>query len=60
MVSSYKGLYVQRLNDGTIDSVQVVDPGGNSIPLDPQTYVNRQVEPPIEELPDLESYQKSK
>lgn len=60
MASSYKGLYVQRLSDGTIHSVQVVDPGGNSIPLDPQTYIDRDVRPPIDELPDLEGYQKSK
>ncbi len=59
MASSYKGLYVQRLSDGTIHSVQVVDPGGNSIPLDPQTYIDREVEPTIEKLPDLENYRKS-
>jgi len=59
MASSYKGLYVQRSSDGAILSVQVVDTGGNSLPLDPQSYIDREVEPPIEELPDLESYQKS-
>lgn len=60
MASSYKGLYVQRLSGGIIHSVQVVDPGGNSIPLDPQTYIDREVQPPIDELPDLDDYQKSK
>jgi len=60
MASSYKGLYVQRLSDGNIHGVQVVDSGGNSISLDPQTYIDRQVKPPIEELPDLENYQKLK
>lgn len=60
MASSYKGLYVQRLSDGVIHSVQVVDPGGNSISLETQEYINRNVKPPIDELPDLEDYQKSK
>ncbi|RUO44513.1 hypothetical protein [Idiomarina aquatica] len=60
MASSYKGLYVQRFSDGIIHSVQVVDSGGNSIPLEPQTYIDRDVQPPIDELPDLEDYQKSK
>lgn len=58
MASSYKGLYVQRASDGVIHSVQVVDSGGNSIPLDPQIYIDREVEPPINELPDLEQYQR--
>ena len=56
MSSSYKGLYVQRFEDGTIYGVQVVDPGGNSISLDPNTYIERGVNPPIEQLPDQENY----
>ena len=56
MSSSYKGLYVQRSEDGTIHSVQVVDTGGISIPLDPNTYTERGVKPPIEQLPDQENY----
>lgn len=53
-MSSYTGLYVQRLSNGKIDSVQVVDPFGNSRPLDPETYIERQIEPPIEQLPDID------
>ncbi len=60
MASSYRGLYVQRLSDGTIHSVQVVDAGGNSIPLDPDTYIQRGVEPPIDHLPDIYEYNKNK
>ncbi|SES30053.1 hypothetical protein SAMN04487958_1132 [Vreelandella subterranea] len=52
MESSYKGLYVQRDERGEIISVQVVDTGGNSLPLDPEIYIEREVEPPIDELPD--------
>ena len=59
MASSYKGLYVQRLEGGSIYSVQVVDTGGNSIPLDPETYRQRDVQPPIERLPDLKDYDPS-
>jgi hypothetical protein len=57
-MSSYKGLYVQRFENGTIHSVQVVDTGGNSIPLDPEIYIERGVKPPIEQLPDQENYKK--
>jgi hypothetical protein len=56
MSSSYTRLYVQRLSDGTIHSVQVVDTGGNSIPLDPDTYIKRDVKPLIDQLPDQEDY----
>lgn len=55
-MSSYTGLYVQRLNNGKIDSVQVVDPFGNSLPLEPETYIERQIKPPLEELPDIDDY----
>ncbi|WPH22328.1 hypothetical protein [Variovorax paradoxus] len=58
-MSSYTGLYVQRLEDGTIHSVQVVDTGGNSIPLDPETYIERGVKPPIGTLPDQKDYKPS-
>lgn len=57
-MSGYKGLYTQCLSDGTIHSVQVIDPSGHSIPLDPQTYIERQIKPSIEELPDIESLPK--
>jgi len=59
MTSSYKGLYVQRLNNGKIYSVQVVDPGGNSISLEPDIYIQREVQPPIDELPDKDEYNKN-
>ncbi|MDD4963248.1 MAG: hypothetical protein PHI11_04935 [Gallionella sp.] len=55
-MSSYTGLYVQRLSNGKIDSVQVVDPFGNSLPLVPETYIERQIRPPIEQLPDIDGY----
>jgi len=41
MACSYNGLYVQRLSDGTIHNVQAVDTSENSIPLDPDTYIER-------------------
>lgn len=57
-MSSYKGLYVQRLENGQVHSVQVEDTGGNSIPLDPNTYQERGISPPIDSLPDAQDYQK--
>lgn len=60
MASSYTGLYVQRLNDGAIHNVQVVDAGGHSIPLNPNEYIARGVQPPIDQLSDLEDYEKGK
>lgn len=56
MVSVYKGLYVQRLSNGTIHNVQVADPSGISIPLDPDVYLEREIKPPMESLPDAEQY----
>lgn len=60
MASSYKGLYVQRLSDGTIHSVQVVDTGGNSMPIAPEIYMQREVQPPLDQLPDLNDYDKGR
>jgi hypothetical protein len=57
-MSSYRGIYVQRLSDGTIHSVQVVDSAGNSIPLDPQVYLQRAIEPAMDALPDVAEFQR--
>tara|TARA_R100000306_G_C4348443_1_gene128852 strand:- start:114 stop:290 length:177 start_codon:yes stop_codon:yes gene_type:complete len=58
-MSSYKGLYVQRLDDGTIDSVQVEDTAGISMPFDPDEYVRRGIKPDISCLPDIDDYEKA-
>ena len=50
--SNYKGLYVQRLSNGTIFSVQVEDPHKHQISLEPDDYKARQIKPPIDQLPD--------
>lgn len=55
-MSRYKGLYVQRLENGEIHGVQVVDPSGISLSLPPDIYVQRGIKPPIENLPDQEDY----
>lgn len=57
MSSSYRGLYVQCSN-GQIHSVQVADPGGISIPLTPEIYLEKEIMPPMESLPDAEQYRK--
>lgn len=60
MPSSYTGLYVQRLSDGKIHSVQVIDTAGNSIPLEPSIYIERAIKPQIEQLPDEKDYYSKK
>jgi hypothetical protein len=50
-MSTYTGLYVQRLSDGTIFNVQVRDPRGNETGLIPQDYEARGILPPIDQLP---------
>jgi hypothetical protein len=50
MASSYTGLYVQRLSNGTIYSVKVKDPNGNEYSLDPVEYVKQGIQPPIDQL----------
>jgi len=58
--SYYKGLYVQRHEDGTIHGVQIVDKiGGHEISLSPEKYRERGVRPLIEELPDKKDYKAS-
>lgn len=51
-----KGLYVQTLTDGAVHSVQVEDSTGMQWPLDPGQYNARGHQPPIDELPTLETY----
>lgn len=50
-MSEYKGLYVQRLSDGTIFNVQVEDSHGYENALDPKIYIEREIEPDINSLP---------
>jgi hypothetical protein len=53
-MSSYKGLFVHHLFDGSIDFVQVEDLNGNSLPLPPDEYVNRGIYPLINSLPNCD------
>lgn len=56
MKTSYTGIFSHKLADGTITDVQVVDTGGNSLPLPIDEYRRRGVQPPAESLPDQNSY----
>jgi hypothetical protein len=51
-MSSYKGLSVSRLSDGTIVDVQVEESNGISLCLTPAVYKERGIQPPIQSLPD--------
>jgi hypothetical protein len=58
-MSSFTGLYVQRLSTGVISGVHVLDSAGNDNSLDPDVYIQSGIQPPIEQLPDLEYYNKN-
>ena len=60
MNSSYTGIYVQKDSNGKIHSVQVYDTVGNSIPLDVEIYIEREIKPDVESLPTEEEYNSSK
>lgn len=55
-MSSFTGLYVQRLNSGEISGVYVLDATGTENALDPNVYTQSGIQPPIEQLPDLVEY----
>ena len=56
VASSYSGLYVERYNNGQIHKVQVVAPGGHSIPLSLFDCQARDIQPSVDRLPDAEEY----
>ena len=56
MSNWYRGVYVQRLNNGQIYSVQVVAPGLILMTLPPREYAARGIQPPMDKLPDAEEY----
>jgi hypothetical protein len=57
MTTNYTGLFAQKLSDGSVISVQVEEPNGNSLTLDPADYVSRGIQPPIDQLPDQFEHQ---
>tara|TARA_R110002110_G_scaffold290721_2_gene504804 strand:- start:422 stop:601 length:180 start_codon:yes stop_codon:yes gene_type:complete len=58
-MSSYKGLFVQKLDNSQIIDVQVEDPHGNSLTLPEDDYRSRGILPLIEDLPDSKNYSKN-
>ena len=58
MKSAYTGLYVQKFENGEIHTVQVFDTTGNSMPLDVDVYIEREIKPDIKSLPTQEEYEK--
>lgn len=55
-MSSYTGLYVQRLTTGHVHGVQVDDGAGIENSLNPDVYTARGIQPPIDQLPDIDIY----
>jgi hypothetical protein len=56
-MSTTRGLYVQRYAESAaIHTVQVRDSAGGEYAWEPQTYVQRGCEPPIDSLPESSEY----
>jgi len=56
VASSYRGVYVQRYSNGQIHNVEVVAPGGSSHPISFFDYQAREIQPPVDRLPDADEY----
>jgi hypothetical protein len=56
MTSSYRGIFVHKLPDGTIISVQCKDAAGNGNDVPIAIYRERNCQPPVETLPDQHEY----
>jgi len=54
-MTSYKGICIHRLEDGSINHVQVEDPHGNQLSLSYAEYFQRKIQPPIDDLPECKS-----
>lgn len=46
MTSSYRGIFAHKLENGTIEAVQVEDTAGNSNSLPIEVYRQRGIQPP--------------
>ena len=56
MKSVYTGLYVQKFENGEIHTVQVFDTTGNSMPLNVDVYIERNIKPEISSLPTQDEF----
>ena len=55
-MTKYRGVYVRRYSNGQIYNVQVATPQGNSSTVSLFDYHAREIEPPLERLPNAEEY----
>ena len=60
MKSDHTGLYIQKNSNEKIHTVQIVDNAGNSMPLDAEIYIEREIKPDIKFLPTKEEFESSK
>ena len=58
-MENYKGLFIQKLSNGEIFSVQVQDTHGHDIAINTLDYIIRGIKPDIKLLPDERTYSKS-
>lgn len=54
-MTQYTGSCAARIATGEIINVHVVDATGNGMTLSPGEYVNRGVQPPLDQLPDCKA-----
>jgi hypothetical protein len=55
-MTNHKGLYVKKLNNQKIEEVIICDPSGKLIALTPEKYIDHNLAPKIDELPDEREY----
>jgi hypothetical protein len=61
MASFYQGIYVQRYRTGETHSVQGrFSRGPFKMAITPEMYLTKEVEPPMDSLPDAEQYFREK
>lgn len=51
-MQQYRGIAVQRLANGSIFNVVVKEANGHIVNFTPEDYVAREIQPPINTLPD--------
>lgn len=52
-MQQYRGIAVQRLANGSIFNVVVKEANGHIVNFIPEDYVAREIQPPINTLPDM-------
>jgi len=60
MKSVYTGMYVQKNSEEKIHTVQAYDTARNSMPLNIEVYIERNIKPNVNSLPSQDDYKNGK